>query len=55
MTESDLPPYLRESDVNRKAPPQELPLELPDAAAEVPMPAPAEKDERPVDPFMRRS
>ena len=54
MTDHDLPPHLRET--NRQIPAFELPLEQPLEPPPPPQPRPTEDaDERPVDPFLRRS
>ena len=53
MSELDYPPDLRE-DHRRTVPPPELTLEKQPPPPPVPPPAPV-REERPVDPFLRRS
>jgi hypothetical protein len=55
MNEHDLPPPLRESNQPHR-PELQIPLEAPELLdVPSPVPDPEEKDDRPVDPFLRRS
>lgn len=54
MREHDLPPHLRESNPPPRPPELHIPLQPPEILNVPPRPEKDEKDERPVDPFLRR-
>ena len=56
MNDHDLPPHLRESNQPQRRPELRIPLEAPEMLDELPpRPEPDEKNDLPVDPFLRRS